>query len=128
VQKVFDDALADHVAEAAAAARGEEYDDGYGMCVCSITYEDEEEAVTAVIGVTAHGGDDENGGEGQKGEKDADCAAQRQLETRVVKYLKNEGLSPFSAKVAFGFLQGQLHKDGGFDRMNRVNRYLQVLS
>ena len=143
VQEVFDCALVDAAAEVAAAARGEEYNDGHGMSVCRITYEGEDEAE---IGATADGGDDGTGDEGQvaeaeaekeekkeeeKGEEegeDADNMAQRHLETRVVKYLKNEGLSPFSAKVAFGFLQGQLHKDGGFDRMNHVNRFLQVLS
>ena len=55
-----------------------------------------------------------------------DGDAERKLEERIVGYLKNVGLSSFSAKVAFGFLQTQLGKEGGFERMKRVNMFLQA--
>jgi aspartate beta-hydroxylase len=47
------------------------------------------------------------------------------LEGKITQFLKNEGLSNFSAKVAFGFLQSQLNKEGGSERMKHVVAYLQ---
>lgn len=46
------------------------------------------------------------------------------LEKLIINYLRNEGLSPFSAKVCFGYLSNEISKEGGKERFNRVTKYI----
>ena len=46
------------------------------------------------------------------------------LLSRLSKYLETQGLTPFSSKVAIGFMRSRLQQDGGQARLERVIGYL----